>query len=56
MRSLTCDEAMEDRFGKPDFTRSFLKNGIIYTPMGNRDDFWRIDSNIVELELARSAK
>lgn len=46
VRSQECDRAMVEIFGKPDFSRTGPKNGLLYTPMGDRNDFWRIDPSL----------
>lgn len=37
------DKYMEERFGKPDFSRSYVLQGIRYTPMGTKYRLWRVD-------------
>lgn len=43
MRNPQVDAYMEQRFGEPDFTKSFIKEGMIWTPMGDNNNLWRID-------------
>lgn len=42
MRSLETDAAIEARFGKPDWTRSFIEFGMLLTPFKNYK-LWRVD-------------
>ena len=44
MRNPKTDRYMELLFGKPDFSKSFIKNGQVWTPMGNRVKLWGVDS------------
>lgn len=43
MRDVVVDKYIEDLFGKPNFSQSFIKNGQVWTPIGNVK-LWRIDS------------
>ena len=45
MRDADVDEAIEEQFGKPDFTKSFIKEGVIWTPIG-KWKLWRVDELI----------
>lgn len=47
MRNVQADKYMEERFGKPDFSKSFLKEGMVWTPMGNYR-LWRVDPIFLE--------
>ena len=51
-RNKQVDEYIELRFGKPDYTRSFIKEGMVWTPIGTQYQFWRVES-IEEVEMAR---
>lgn len=48
IRNKECDRDLEKRFGKPLWSSSYLRNGIIYTPLAT-PGIWRID--IVEGEI-----
>jgi hypothetical protein len=43
----SVDRYMEQRFGKPDYSRTFFNfnNGFYYTPLGNHR-LWRLDKQI----------
>ena len=40
-RNKEVDTYIEQRFGKPDFSRSFVKDDVILTPMGAEYKLWR---------------
>lgn len=42
MRNIETDKAIELRFGKPDWECSFIKDGMMWTPIGNYK-LYRID-------------
>ena len=43
MRNRKVDAYMEQRFGKPNFKKSFRRGNIILTPMGDKYRLWRVD-------------
>ena len=45
-RDYKTDRAMEAKFGKPDWSRSFIKDGVKYTPLGKHNNIWRIDPDL----------
>jgi len=42
MRNLSVDKYMEQKFGRPDFKKSFVKDNQVWTPIG-KWNLWRID-------------
>lgn len=39
----SVDKYIEGRFGKPDYSKSFIKDGMVWTPIG-KWRLWRIDT------------
>jgi len=47
LRNPETDKAIEEKFGKPDSSRSFIDEGLLCTPMG-KWKLWRLDSMVKE--------
>lgn len=43
MRDKSVDKAMEIKFGKPDYSKSFVKDNMVWTPLGDKVKLWRVD-------------
>lgn len=41
-RDPACDAAIEKQFGKPDYLKTYIQNGLIITPF-LKYKLWRID-------------